>query len=323
MFSLSRLLASKATRRRTRFLLHVGYPRTSTSWLQSDIFPNLKGVHYLGYRYEKSHWYQQNLSTEIALSEDKDYHPAKLRRVFDRLMRWGVANVFSSEAILSPYDGTRTARRTAEVFADYDTHILIGLRRQDHLAFSVYFHQLPHFHAIFAGRRSGKDPVYSIEECLKSPVRGCKWPDCELSHCVRWQPFKSSRHCDCLDLGFKTLPLWYFDFHKVVQDFRQAFSPERVHLLLLEETAKDSLASIRRVAGLLNSPSSQEDLRKLADIPKRNSLQPVEGLDSEGLKRNYYAEGGTGQWVLEQCRPSNRKLAELYPDENFQEHGYL
>lgn len=323
MFSLSRLLTSKKTRRETRFLLHVGYPRTSTSWLQNDIFPHLGAVHYLGYRYEKSHWYQQNLVSEITLSEDADYHPAVLRKTFDRLMQRGSANVFSSEAFLSPHDTARTARRAAEVFADYDTHILIGLRRQDHLAFSVYFHQLPHFHAIFAERRAGKDPVYSIEECLKSPVRNCKWPDCELSHRVRWQPFKSSRHCDCLDQGCKILPLWYLDFHKVVQDFRQAFSPERVHLLLLEETAKDSLASIRRVAGLLNSTSSPEDLQKLADIPKRNSLQPVEGLDSEGIRQRYYAEGGMGQWVMEQCRPSNRKLAELYPGERFEAHGYL
>ena len=320
---LSRLFVTKKKRANTRFLLHVGYPRTSTTWLQSDILPHLGGVHYLGYRYEKSHWYQQNLVSEIALSDDAHYHPRTLSQTFDKLMRFDQSNVFSSEAFLSPHDTAISAPRCAEVFAAYDSHVLIGLRRQDHFALSAYYHQLRHFYEIMATKREGRDPVYSIEDCLECPVQNCKWPDCSLSHQVKWQPFKSDRHCDCLDHGCKTLPLWYLDYHKVVTDFQKAFGADRVHIILLEETAKDSLGTIQRVAGLLKSTSTPEHLQQLADIPKRNSLQPFDGIDYEALKKNYYAPGGTASWVLDQCRGSNKKLAALFPAERFADFGYF
>ncbi|MEO6847886.1 MAG: hypothetical protein ABI443_09930, partial [Chthoniobacterales bacterium] len=202
-------------RKGARMFFHVGYPRTSTTWLQTDIFPKLRGVNYMGYRYEKPFWYQTKLVSEIVLEDDAVFDADRCRRAFSKLMKPNETNVFSSEAFLSPYDLTRTVKRLAAIAEQWDTHILIGLRRQDTFAFSVYCHQLKVFQEPIAKHKGITDfPAYSIESATYGGLEQCRWPLCKMSEEVPLQMDKSSLPCACLTAGAKAQPLWYLDLYK-------------------------------------------------------------------------------------------------------------
>lgn len=121
----------------TSFLIHVGYPKTGTTFLQELYFPNHLGFNFLGY----SSCY---LGQEFVLSLANDYS-FDVSQVLPYAVDNANQNVLSFEGFTSPYSWTkrnnvpidRTPRRLKEIFGY--ARILIVIREQRSMIASLYF----------------------------------------------------------------------------------------------------------------------------------------------------------------------------------------
>ena len=119
-------------------LIHVGYHKTGTTFLQTGLFGSAEA----GFA---SPWLQPDIRRDIVLCSDFEWDAPDCRKRFETELRnieqLGLTPVMSDERLSgSPhaggFDSARTAHRLAEVFPD--AKILIGIREQTDAIYSTY-----------------------------------------------------------------------------------------------------------------------------------------------------------------------------------------
>lgn len=128
-----------------KIYIHIGYPKNASTTLQTDIFPNIKGLLYLGRRYQDKQAYQtKELSDalyDVAMKDSIDFsEELNIRRI--RLTLDDIGNRFnkvliSSEAFSNNVaDRGLIAHRLKVIFPD--AKIIIIIRNQVDALKSMY-----------------------------------------------------------------------------------------------------------------------------------------------------------------------------------------
>lgn len=140
-------------------LVHVGYAKTGTTFLQKRLFPHLPNTNYLGRTYcditgapKENLW---DLTTYVNGKSGADPHQVGGWLVAN--MRDGL-NIISQETLLLPHQTEIGAARLAYVTRGIETRILITIRRQEAMIWSRYVHDRTQTKHII--------PAYSLANAL-------------------------------------------------------------------------------------------------------------------------------------------------------------
>lgn len=119
-------------------VVHIGYARTGSTWMQQIVFPRMRGV---ANAYDRGLW--RDLSWKLATGEDEAYFDQTLRAFVAEFegRHEGETCVFSQEMIsgywLDPRGSMeRNARRLKAVFDE--ARIVLVVRRQDTIVPALY-----------------------------------------------------------------------------------------------------------------------------------------------------------------------------------------
>ena len=137
-----------------KLYLHIGYAKTGTTFLQTEFFPKIKEINYLGKFYKKSprkNFITQKLLHEILHLSDKEFY-LKIKQLKDKINLLGFhkkkPNIISNEAILhgiisgsyKEAEIKRTIKRLKLITRDknIEIYILIVIRNHYDLILSLY-----------------------------------------------------------------------------------------------------------------------------------------------------------------------------------------
>lgn len=189
-----------------KLYIHVGYPKTGTTTLQKAVFQKLhdaKAIAYLGmFGFEndkdsRRKTFFQSLTNAMYIESDEEFekqlHSLKEKMLlatenFDQSMPLVLSNEHftlsqtSTKIHCARIDVFRTASRLAQVFDGFSVDILLCVRRQDQLAWSLFLENRSrprHAHALeycdanrflielAAGERPGRD-AYNFHDVIQA-----------------------------------------------------------------------------------------------------------------------------------------------------------
>ena len=133
-----------------KVIIHIGLPKTATTTLQSCLFSGLHKmglVNFIGKKPatiedESYQMFSEVLST-IILDNDQKFNE-KLNETIakaDELLKDDIVNVISDEVLAMYYfqvDIVMKIKRLKQVFQNHSIKLLLSLRKQDELAYSLY-----------------------------------------------------------------------------------------------------------------------------------------------------------------------------------------
>lgn len=246
-------------------LLHIGYHKTGSSWLQEHLFRNEE----VGFctPFNKSRDLAEYLiapnSLDFDLQAAQEYFYPKLREVADR----NLVPVVTSERLSgSPHSGgfdtKDIAERLVRVFPN--AKVLVVLREQKSMILSTY----------------------------RQYVRG--GGRCTIRHYLEPLP----------DIGGKKVPLFsynYFEYHRLISLYYDLFGKENMLILTYEQFRKvplefanaiTSLAGVKKVEQLpfsdvvnvAESPFAITLMRRFSFVAKRSRVNPSVMFDSPRLR---------------------------------------
>jgi hypothetical protein len=203
-------------------LIHIGYHKTGTTFLQSGLFASSDA----GFA---SPWPHVDLRNEIVLCSDFDWDASAVHRRFqtgrETASLAGLVPVMSDERLSGSahaggYDSARTAHRLAEAFPD--ARILIGVREQADAIYSTYQQYV----------RNGGG---ATAEKYMQPRHQAEMPQFRFEH-------------------------WEYD--RLIALYQGLFSPDRVLVLpyeLLRTNPQDWADRIRGLVGMPSAPLVEGD----------------------------------------------------------------
>ncbi len=230
-------------------LIHIGYNKTGSSWLQQEFFPREA----FGFRALLELEDRKRIYRYIVAEHDLYYEPKKVLSYCEGRL-FGVGDllpVFSAERFSGDphsggYDSVRIANRLHALFPQ--ARVLIVVREQLSILASTYVQYV----------RAGG--VRSLRAYLHPPERG-------------------SRRVPQFDLRF-------FDYAPLVAYYRELFGAEQVKVLPYEWLSRDPqrfLHDVLDFSGLLN----EQRLRLLASLPFGKRINRSYGPFALRLKRLY------------------------------------
>ena len=176
-----------------KIYIHVGYHKTSTTFLQKKIFPNLFNVDYLGVKYNK--FKKVSISNfknlKFIYTNSKEYNSIsefayrigiapsinltnKIIKNFLKKIDQTESNkvLISSEDFLRPYFYNEMIFFLKDILKKYNVEIIISIRKQNSIIQSRYFHDLKIM-----------KKKYSLKSCLNNdPIKSmCYYPICTYS----------------------------------------------------------------------------------------------------------------------------------------------
>lgn len=130
-------------------ILHMGWPKTSTTYLQEYVFPAAKGINYIGKPFSENYWW--TIEKSILLDNDKDFKNQKsgFVKFIAREIKQDVVNVISHEGFIrvSRYmpskltDQFTTLDRLYSLFKDISELKFLFFTRQHVNMLYSYFNQ--------------------------------------------------------------------------------------------------------------------------------------------------------------------------------------
>jgi len=216
-------------------LVHIGYHRTGTTWLQTSLFRDESA----GFRapHDKATDILPALIAPHALDFDAAACQARLYPLLLEAQGSGLVPVVSSERLVgSPHFGGRDSKELADrVKAVFPSaRVLVGIREQREVILSNYKSY------VNAGGAS------TVADYLQPPVKGGGVPRFDLAH---------------------------FEYDRLVGYYQRLFGAERVIVSPLEEMVRDQTATIRRITRLC-STGGHEMPASSATAGKRNAGLP-------------------------------------------------
>jgi hypothetical protein len=241
-----------------RLVFHLGFPKTGTTFLQTQVFPNLSGIRYLGRTYHrtpKSFLGLQNsnglnldrdnpaehLVKEMVCAEDEAFRDADLHAAWKRLVDPGRVNVVCHENLLRPQKQERVISRLAALKEDFEIRLMVNIREQFDAIWSRYCHDM----RVFRHRR------YTLRQALDLGERiPCQWPYC--------QEQKWSSACPCRQAKVKSISLSYYDYLHLHDLFQRHFSSYEFRFFVFEDFEKDPAAHVQTMLGFIDSDLALE-----------------------------------------------------------------
>jgi hypothetical protein len=247
-----------------QIVLHIGYHKTATTWLQQKIFPNIKDdqFNYSGrFIFKKNIFDQipffndflptpfnkqrkQNYSV-ISFSFNDNLDVLKLRKKFKKVFKEGKLNLYSNENFLRPYETKRTIDRIQTLTKEADVKIIISIRNQRELIKSRYFHDI----------NLGLFQEYKLSDALENENTNiCKWPSCSYDN----------SNCICRNKGLKYINLKFYDFFQMYSLWKNQFGSENVLIMLYENIKFQPEFELKRMLDFLDIHLDTELIRLLA-----------------------------------------------------------
>jgi hypothetical protein len=236
-------------------LIHIGYPKTATSWLRPRFFGN-PDTGYLWLSNSKGQPVHR-----IVRDRPLEFDGADVRREFEPLLREAdQANLLpvvslerlSGHAFSGGFDSKQIADRLREVFPE--ARILAVVREQRSMILSTYTQYV---------REGGTLP---------------------LKHFIKPRSTKSMR--------VPSFDLRHFQYHHLLSYYRRLFGPERVLALTYEQFVRDPADFVSKVARFAGRPVESD---VLASLPFDTRSNPSPSAAAIELRRRLNWLGFEGE----------------------------
>ncbi|PIQ86848.1 MAG: hypothetical protein COV74_03180 [Candidatus Omnitrophica bacterium CG11_big_fil_rev_8_21_14_0_20_45_26] len=128
----------------TDFMIHIGYQKAGSTWLQKIFFPQLPDILFLGKRYTDAVPWVHDFLKSVFTENDFEFAPAKWQAIFNTNIKKSDSPktiVLSSEGLVgNPWKGSSDAKRNADRISAvlHQAKILILVREQVHMVESIY-----------------------------------------------------------------------------------------------------------------------------------------------------------------------------------------
>ncbi|KPA10239.1 hypothetical protein MHK_009553 [Candidatus Magnetomorum sp. HK-1] len=266
-----------------KIVLHIGFHKTGTTFLQSKIFPKIKDIKYLGKYYDKrKNIIDDDFIDYIQYSEYFDYRIPQ-QKILEYSKDSSI--LISWERLLRPYRLERNAERLSKVLSIFDDlGIIITIRRQDNLIWSRFQHDSLLFKTKYPDQ---------LEKSLFNFIEQCAYPKC----------FGRNNQCSCMKRGVKSISLPFYNFLNICSLYSFYFNESVIKILPLELLEKKPQLYLNSLFDFLDIKdpivfdhyiNNKVNSRPLS---QRISRQPFEAILANIL--NYY-------------KYSNKKFSEKY-----------
>ena len=126
-----------------KIFIHLGYPKTGTTYLQNHIFNNLTDVNYIGInnKFDKDLYFIRNSTLK---DNDKQFQKkiSFLKKILKKKIKKNMVNIYSDEHFLIPTDKgyKRNIQRIKKLFLEFknDINIILLIRKPSDLILSIY-----------------------------------------------------------------------------------------------------------------------------------------------------------------------------------------
>ena len=126
-----------------KIFIHLGYPKTGTTYFQNYIFNNLTNVNYIGInnKFDRDLYF---IRKSILQDDDTQFQKkiSFLRLILKKKIKKGMVNIYSDEHFLIPTDigYKRNIQRIKKLFLEFknDITIIIFIRKPSDLILSIY-----------------------------------------------------------------------------------------------------------------------------------------------------------------------------------------
>ena len=213
-------------------ILHIGFHKTATSWLQRNLFSNEEmGFHLID---------RKMVLQDFVFIHPFDYiydNSALVRKyalLCDDICRQGLVPVVSQERLSGSthcggYDCREISERVKHCFPE--AKVLITIREQKDLIYSTYSQYI---------KRTG---AYSLREYLE-PKERIKYPEFNLDH---------------------------FKFDRIIHHYHSLFSKKNVIVLPFEFFLENPLSFINRLYSFFKIPFDEQMIARILQRPKVNT----------------------------------------------------
>jgi hypothetical protein len=277
-------------------MLHIGYAKTATTFLQEGVFPRLSGIDYLGRKLAtQNNDHFTNWTYEFAI--DLNYDLSKVKDLVAHIDSDVV--MISNEAVMRPFQFAERIKRLSAIADHFDqVYILLSIRSQADLIFSRYIHDL----------ESRTFPEYDLDKALDyTGLKECIWPTCGdslVNKLWRKSPFHGGS-CLCNREKLKTLNIPYYDLERTSDELTKYFG-DKVHYIVSERLRTDTRGEIDKLCNFLSvDPLTDSQLDNAINL-KSNERRSKEIYVAN---RKKYSENGVLDSIKAHFAESNRNFS--------------
>ena len=271
-------------------ILHIGYAKTATTFLQEGVYPRLAGIDYLGRMVDAENEHQFTKWT-YEFAKDSTYDLSNLKKLVGGIDSEAI--LISNEVILRPFQFTERIQRLSALTMHFDrVCIMLSIRSQADLIFSRYMHDLD----------SGVFSEYELEKALDyTGTKECIWPTCGdsiVNKLWRKSPFHGGT-CLCNRDKIKSINLPYYNLELISDELTKHFG-DNVHYIVSERLRTDPRSELDKMCDFLSvDPLSESDLDVVTTIKSNerrskgkyvsNKKKNTENGVLDGLKTHFAA----------------------------------
>ncbi|MCB2141099.1 sulfotransferase domain-containing protein [bacterium] len=278
-------------------VLHIGYAKCATTFLQKNVFPNLCDSNYLGRYYGdeypssmKAEWvYDFVFLDKISI--------LKYSEIINRsVLNHSKLNIISHEVLLRPYKQHRLLQRI-KYLENYigKIKILLSIRNQADVILSRYVHDK---NISFFKNQS----IYNSLDF--EGTTECQWPFCATKGRTWWK----NKKCFCRQLGIKFINVPFYNYLNLICQLHFLFGKENIHVIVSENLRSEINYEIDRLTGFLGI-EAMDSLLIQRLIGKRVNAQK-NLLLYDAAKEDFISSGKKIE-VVEYFSESNKLLSDL------------
>lgn len=195
-------------------IIHIGYPKTASTWFQKAFYPHLKSPRYVG---------RQALKAELANWNALDFDPAELRRRVG--LGAGEPGLISEEGLCGYLHNGGVGGMVTKVIAEQlkqaypDARIVLFIRSQPSILVAAYAQYVRS-----GGTRSARRYLFPKDYLIGPDASTYKQPRFDID---------------------------FFRYSRVVELYERLFGRENVHLFLFEQFVSGGMEFLRDCAATL------------------------------------------------------------------------
>jgi hypothetical protein len=281
-------------------VLHIGYAKSATTFLQKHVFSNLPGVNYIGRYYGecRSSRIDEDIIYDFVF-EDSDSTQIFANNILDSMTDKHKYTMISHEVLLRPYKKYRLLQRIKDLDRYFKgIKLIVSIRNQIDIVLSRHVHDrkiIPHF---------------SISDALDyDGITECKWPLCSRD---------SRGTCACKLAGVKFINIPFYNYLDLYCLLSSMFGSENIHFVVSENLRSFTMYEIDRMTQFLEvKKMDRQFLQSLGE--KRENVHRNQSLYDE-IKKDFTCTGEKGK-VFEYFKEANKVLAGLL-QQDLETHGY-
>lgn len=309
--------------------IHIGYPKTASTWLQKVFFLKNPEINYIGIKYGKDANERSRHDSKIAkfllgpkymdlrgmpayysyitalpLLDEERFSILDFKRRLKKDIKKNVPNLISCEGYIRPFQTDEIFERVMMLNDSYDVRLIMSLRQQTDIIKSRYFHDVNLFN------KKGY-PIYSLETAIDSKNNVCYHPGCG----------RGLYECKCRETGVKSIDLQLYDYEKMYERCVKTVGVEKTHLFFFEGFKRNFKEELYRLQEFVVGKRSEDFIETLNfdRIGERNEDFKQKVMSIEG-NQNF-------EEVLEKIAlgflESNKSLMNIYGYKQMEEYGYI